>query len=99
MRTRTGDLIETVKQDVLGHSHVVEQCTEGGHDDLPKRIRAEPLADVTVGTTAAGYGWAHQQQARTSWGSLVATGKVRCAPSGEPIQPREHRRNSHDHHR
>jgi len=49
--------------------------------------------------TAAGYGWAHQQQARASWGPLVATGKVRCAPSGEPIQPREHRRNSHDHHR
>jgi hypothetical protein len=41
MRTRTGDLIETVTQDVLGHSHIVEQCSECGHDDLPERIRAE----------------------------------------------------------
>jgi hypothetical protein len=39
--TRTGDLIETVKQDVRGHSHVVEQCTECGDDDVPERIRAE----------------------------------------------------------
>ena len=54
---------------------------------------------VTGRSTAAGYGWAHQQQVRASWGSLVATGKVRCAPSGEPIQAREYRRNSHDHHR
>ena len=96
MRTRTGDLIETVKQDVLGHSHIVERCSECGDDDLPERIRAEH--EPTGTTTAAGYGWAHQQQVRASWGSLVATGKVRCAPSGEPIQPREHRRNSHDHH-
>jgi hypothetical protein len=41
MRTRTGDLIETVKQDVLGHSHIVERCSECGDDDLPERIRAE----------------------------------------------------------
>jgi hypothetical protein len=41
MRTRTGDLIETVKQVVLGHGHVVERCSECGHDDLPERIRAE----------------------------------------------------------
>jgi hypothetical protein len=87
MRTRTGDHIETVKQDVLDHSHIVEQCSECGHDDLPERIRAEHEPTLRVGQRPLATAGRTSSRYALPGGPVVATGKVRCAPPANPSNP------------
>jgi len=39
--TRTGAVVETARQDVLGRGHVVSMCTECDGTDLVDRVRTE----------------------------------------------------------
>jgi len=39
--TRRGALVEAVKQDVLGHGHVVSRCVECDGDDMADRLQHE----------------------------------------------------------
>jgi hypothetical protein len=38
---RRGPLVETIRRDVTGRAHAVEECVECGGTDLAERLRAE----------------------------------------------------------
>ena len=43
-----GPVVETIKRDVTGRAHVVEQCQECGHDDLEHRLRAADASEESA---------------------------------------------------